>query len=60
MALMNNPMAAGEEEKNAEEQVEGDEKEVGKKVVDFEEAGRRYSRVMMDVYTGKYTHKTTN
>ena len=41
MALMNNPMATGEKEKDTEEQVEGDEKEVGKKVVDFEEAGRR-------------------
>ena len=60
MALMNNPMVTGEEEKDAEEQVEGDEKEVGKKVVDFEKVGRRYSRVMMDVYTGVYIYKTTN
>ena len=60
MALMNNPMATGEEEKDAEEQVEGDKKGVGKKVVDFEEVGRRSTRVMMDVYTGEYISKMTN
>lgn len=60
MALMNNPMAAGEEEKDTKEQAEGEEKEVGKKVVDFEEAGRRSTRVMMDVYTGEYIGKMTN
>mmetsp|Transcript_21202 Transcript_21202/g.38388 ORF Transcript_21202/g.38388 Transcript_21202/m.38388 type:complete len:596 (-) Transcript_21202:88-1875(-) len=60
MALMNNPMAAGEEEKDAKEEAEGEEKEVGKKVVDFEEVGRRSTRVMMDVYTGEYIGKMTN
>ena len=60
MALMNNPMAAGEEEKDTKEHAEGEEKVVGKKVVDFEEVGRRSTRVMMDVYTGEYISKMTN
>lgn len=52
MALMN-PLAG---EKDANEQGEG---KVGKKV-DFEEAGRRSSRLVMDVYTGEYIKKMTN
>ncbi|KAL7532854.1 hypothetical protein ACHAXR_004896 [Thalassiosira sp. AJA248-18] len=53
MALMN-PLAG---EKDAKE--EQAEEKVGKKV-DFEEAGRRTSRVTMDVYTGEYIKQMAN
>mmetsp|Transcript_2217 Transcript_2217/g.4313 ORF Transcript_2217/g.4313 Transcript_2217/m.4313 type:complete len:168 (+) Transcript_2217:223-726(+) len=56
MALMNTPLAATCENGGAESAAGGD-KEVGKKIVDFEEADRRSSRVMMDVYTGEYITK---
>ena len=49
MALMN-PVAG---EQNGEQGVEEGGEKSEKKVVDFEEAGRRSSRVMMDVYTGE-------
>ena len=54
MVLMDNPMAAGEGNKDTNEQAEGEEKEVGKKVVDFDEARRRSSGVIIDVYSGEY------
>mmetsp|Transcript_1259 Transcript_1259/g.2734 ORF Transcript_1259/g.2734 Transcript_1259/m.2734 type:complete len:606 (-) Transcript_1259:102-1919(-) len=56
MALMNTPLAATGEN-GGSESAEGGDEEVGKKIVDFEEADRRSSRVMMDVYTGEYITK---
>jgi len=56
MALMNTPLAAMGENGGSESAEIGDI-EVGKKIVDFEEADRRSSRVMMDVYTGEYITK---
>jgi len=53
MALMYH--SAGEEKKANASKVS-----VGGKKVDFEEAGRRSSRVSMDVYTGEYIKKMTN
>ena len=54
MALMN-PLAGEEKKEHLEANVDG-----GGKKVDFEEAGRRSSRAMMDVYTGEYIKKITN
>ena len=55
MALMN-PLAG---EKNTKEEQAATDEKTGKKV-DFEEAGRRSSRLVMDVYTGEYIKKMAN
>lgn len=48
--------AAGDDDEGAKEAGAGAAAAAasGKKVVDFEEAGRRSDRVKMDVYTGEY------